>query len=171
MIASAKRSRPPAAAPQGRRKLTTEETRCLSSPCEIANRRAGHPEARAARIRKRLIGQRHCCSRRARSLLTARRERRSVALRGRRFLRTYWLSSPRAVSSCRLQPAQSAAVQDYDGVLLVVFPADHQADRDGNAIAPWRRLEGHLSSGLQHRHRLRLVIEPVQERRKIVSKD
>src|SRR5207245_9048649 len=81
MIASAKRRRPPAAAPQGGQKLTTKETRCLSRPCEIANARAGAPGAKAARIRERLIGQRHCCSRRARSLLTAHCERRSVARR------------------------------------------------------------------------------------------
>src|SRR5947209_18539232 len=77
MIASAKRRRPPAAAPQGRRKLTTQETRCLSRPCEIANGHAGAPGATPPTIRERLIGQRHCCSRRARTLLTAHRERRS----------------------------------------------------------------------------------------------
>src|SRR5438093_841191 len=48
MIASAKRRRPPAAAPQGPRKLTTKETRCLSRPCEIANGHAGAPGANAA---------------------------------------------------------------------------------------------------------------------------
>ncbi|TMB11018.1 MAG: efflux RND transporter permease subunit [Deltaproteobacteria bacterium] len=46
MIASAKRRRPLAAAPRGRRKLTTEETTCLSRHAEIATlpprrRRAG----------------------------------------------------------------------------------------------------------------------------------
>src|SRR5207253_1258253 len=83
-----------APAPQGRRKLTTQETRCLSRPCEIANGHAGAPGATPPTIRERLIGQRHCCSRRARTLLTAHRERRSVAARPSVPSHHDWTSTP-----------------------------------------------------------------------------